>query len=171
MLAFLHKLFCVAMATFMALLLQPIDEALLSLFQGKIWWLSAEPTLSCFGPFFLFAYLIRQKKKRTVSSHLKNHLPLVQTLFERAILHIKCKLVIHAQQCPAVFRCIYHKFATCYSCQIFYIKYLSSLSHISIQLVKNVKLSPATHQYKHPLDEITLAVNWDPLKRRIQTTL
>ena len=44
LLAFLHKLFCVAMATFMALLLQPIDEALLSLFQGKIWWLSAEPT-------------------------------------------------------------------------------------------------------------------------------
>ena len=126
--------------------------------------------LKLFWSFFSFCLFNTPKKKRTVSSHLKNHLPLVQTLFERAILHIKCKLVTHAQQCPAVIRCIYHKFATCYSCQIFYIKYLSSLSHISIQLVKNVKLLPATHQYKHP-DEITVAVNWDPLKRRIQTTL
>ena len=169
--AFLHKLFCVAMATFMALLLQPILMKRYYLyFRVKFDGYPMSLPKVVLVLFFLFAYLIRQKK-RTVSSHLKNHLPLVQTLFERAILHIKCKLVTHAQQCPAVFRCNYHKFATCYSCQIFYIKYLSSLSHISIQLVKNVKLSPATHQCKHPLDKITLAVNWDPLKRRIQTTL
>ena len=44
------KALCVVMAMLTAILLQPIDEALSSLFQGEIWWLSADPILSCFGP-------------------------------------------------------------------------------------------------------------------------
>ena len=47
------KALCVAMAKVMAILLQPIDGALLSLFQGEIWWLSPDPTLSCFGPKYI----------------------------------------------------------------------------------------------------------------------
>lgn len=42
----------------------------------------------------------------------QNNLPPVQTLFERAILHIRCKLVTHALQCPAFCHYIYHTFAT-----------------------------------------------------------
>lgn len=44
------KALCVVMAMLMAILLQPIDGALSSLFQGEIWWLSADPILSRFGP-------------------------------------------------------------------------------------------------------------------------
>lgn len=38
------------MATLIAMLLQPIDAALLFLFQGEIWWWVAKPNLSCFCP-------------------------------------------------------------------------------------------------------------------------
>lgn len=44
------KALCVVMAMLTAILLQPIDGALSSLIQGEIWWLSADPILSHFGP-------------------------------------------------------------------------------------------------------------------------
>ena len=127
--------------------------------------------LKLFWSFFSFSLFNTPKKKELFPATLR----IICLLFKHFLKELYYILNANWWHMPnnalAFFRCIYHKFATCYSCQIFYIKYLSSLSHISIQLVKNVKLSPTTHQYKHPLDKITLAVNWDPLKRRIQTTL